>query len=173
MPLKDQGGPFNVTVERGAVMLTRDGKRLYADIYQPRGEGEFPTLLRRTPYGRTQNDLAEAFNEAHYFASYGYLVVVQDTRGRHGSEGVWYPFVYEAQDGYDAVEWAASLPQSNGRVGTFGQSYGAISQYLAATQRPPHLVTAVPVSTVTPRRWAAAAKPNAVAFGSAKPELAS
>ena len=146
MPLKDQGGPFNVTVERGAVMLTRDGKRLYADIYQPRGEGEFPTLLRRTPYGRTQNDLAEAFNEAHYFATHGYLVVVQDTRGRHGSEGVWYPFVYEAQDGYDAVEWAASLPQSNGRVGMFGQSYGAISQYLAATQRPPHLVTAVPVS---------------------------
>ena len=146
MPLKDQGGPFNVTVERGAVMVTRDGKRLYADIYQPRGEGEFPTLLRRTPYGRTQNDLAEAFNEAHYFASHGYLVVVQDTRGRHGSEGVWYPFVYEAQDGYDAVEWAASLPQSNGRVGMFGQSYGAISQYLAATQRPPHLVTAVPVS---------------------------
>src|SRR5437016_2820886 len=84
--------------ERGAVMLTRDGKRLYADIYQPRGEGEFPTLLRRTPYGRTQNDLAEAFNEAHYFATHGYLVVVQDTRGRHGSEGVWYPFVYEAQD---------------------------------------------------------------------------
>jgi len=146
VPLKDQGGPFNVTVERGAVMLTRDGKRLYADIYQPRGEGEFPTLLRRTPYGRTQNDLAEAFNEAHYFASHGYLVVVQDTRGRHGSEGVWYPLVYEAQDGYDAVEWAASLPQSNGRVGMFGQSYGAIAQYLAATQRPPHLVTAVPVS---------------------------
>jgi putative CocE/NonD family hydrolase len=144
--LEDQRGPFNVTVERGAVMLTRDGKRLYADIYQPRGAGEFPTLLRRTPYGRTQNDLAEAFNEAHYFASHGYLVVVQDTRGRHGSEGVWHPFVYEAQDGYDAVEWAASLPRSNGRVGMFGQSYGAISQYLAATQRPPHLVTAVPVS---------------------------
>lgn len=146
MPLEDQAGPFDVTVERGAVMLTRDGKRLYADIYQPRGDGEFPTLLRRTPYGRTQNDLAVAFNEAHYFASHGYLVVVQDTRGRHGSEGVWHPFVYEAQDGYDAVEWAASLPQSNGRVGMFGQSYGAISQYLAATQRPPHLVTAVPVS---------------------------
>lgn len=146
MPLEDQRGPFNVIVERGAVMLTRDGKRLYADIYQPRGNARFPTLLRRTPYGRTQNDLAEPFNEAHFFASHGYLVVVQDTRGRHGSEGVWHPFVYEAQDGYDAVEWAASLPRSNGRVGMFGQSYGALSQYLAATQRPPHLVTAVPVS---------------------------
>ncbi len=146
MPLEDQRGPFNVIVEPGAVMLTRDRKRLYADIYKPLGEARFPTLLRRTPYGRTQNDLAATFNEAHFFASHGYLVVVQDTRGRHGSEGVWHPFVYEAQDGYDAVEWAASLPQSNGRVGMFGQSYGALSQYLAATQRPPHLVTAVPVS---------------------------
>lgn len=146
MSLEDQRGPFDVSVEHGAVMLTRDGKRLYADIYQPSGDGKYPTLLRRTPYGRTQNDLAETFNEAHFFASHGYLVVVQDTRGRHGSEGVWHPFVYEARDGYDAVEWAAALPQSNGRVGMFGQSYGAISQYLAATQRPPHLVTAVPVS---------------------------
>jgi hypothetical protein len=146
VPLEDQRGPYSVRVERGAAMLTRDGKRLYADIYQPRGEAEFPTLLRRTPYGRTQNDLAEPFNEAHYYASHGYLVVVQDTRGRHGSEGVWHPFVYEAQDGYDAVEWAASLPRSNGRVGMFGQSYGAIAQYLAASQRPPHLVTAIPVS---------------------------
>jgi uncharacterized protein len=146
MALEDQRGPFDVTVERGAVMLTQDGKRLYADVYHPRSEGRFPTLLRRTPYGRTLNDLAEPFNEAHYYASHGYLVVVQDTRGRHGSEGVWHPFVYEARDGYDAVQWAASLPGSNGRVGTFGQSYGAVAQYLTATQRPPSLVTAVPVS---------------------------
>jgi uncharacterized protein len=72
--------------------------------------------------------------------------VVQDTRGRFGSEGAWYPFAYEARDGYDAIEWAAALPGTTGRVGTLGQSYGALSQYLAATQRPPSLVTAVPVS---------------------------
>ena len=144
--LEDRRGPFDVDVERGAVMLTRDGKRLYSDVYRPAGGSELPTLLRRTPYGRTVNDLALSFNEGHYFASHGYLVVVQDTRGRHGSEGVWHPLVYEARDGYDAVEWAADLPGSNGRVGTFGQSYGAIVQYLTATQRPPHLVTAVPVS---------------------------
>jgi len=71
---------------------------------------------------------------------------VQNTRGRFGSEGVWYPFVYEANDGYDAIEWSALLPGSNGRVGTFGQSYGALAQYLAASQRPEHLVTCIPVS---------------------------
>ncbi|MFC5951515.1 CocE/NonD family hydrolase [Pseudonocardia lutea] len=146
MDLEELRGPHDVDVERDVAMRTRDGKRLYADVYRPRGEGSLPTLLRRTPYGKHLNDLAAPFNEAHYYASHGYLTVVQNTRGRFGSEGAWYPFVYEARDGYDAIEWAAALPSSNGRVGTFGQSYGALSQYLAATQRPPHLVTAVPVS---------------------------
>jgi putative CocE/NonD family hydrolase len=139
-------GPFDVTVEQDVVMFTRDGKRLLSDVYKPTGEGPFPTLLRRTPYGKRENDLALPFNEAHFFASHGYLVVVQNTRGRFGSEGAWYPFAYEGEDGYDAVEWAAALQDSNGRVGTFGQSYGALAQYLAAAQRPPHLVTAIPVS---------------------------
>lgn len=142
-----QRGPHAVERVMNRTMTTRDGKTLLSDVYCPVGAGDdLPTLVRRTPYGKNENDLALEFNEAHYFASHGYLVVVQNTRGRYGSEGKWYPFVYEAQDGYDAIEWAAALPGSSGRVGTFGQSYGALSQYLAASQRPPHLVTAVPVS---------------------------
>lgn len=146
MDLATMRGPYDVTREWDVTMRTRDGKTLYADIYRPIGATAAPTLVRRTPYGKHLNDLAEEFNEAHYYASHGYLTVVQNTRGRFGSEGAWYPFAYEARDGYDTIEWAAGLPGSNGRVGTFGQSYGAIIQYLAATQRPPHLITAVPVS---------------------------
>ena len=127
-------------------MITRDGVTLRADVYRPDEPGRFPVLLRRTPYGKRGNDLAAPFSEAHYFASHGYVVVVQDTRGRFASEGAWYPFIYEARDGYDTIEWAATLPVSTGVVGTFGQSYGAIIQYLAATQRPPHLRTCIPVS---------------------------
>ncbi|MGU3292889.1 CocE/NonD family hydrolase [Williamsia sp. M5A3_1d] len=127
-------------------MTTRDGVVLRADVYRPETSGDHPILVRRTPYGKRVNDLADDFNEAHYFASHGYVVVVQDTRGRFASEGAWYPFIYEARDGYDAIEWAATLPGTTGAVGTFGQSYGAISQYLAATQRPPHLRTCIPVS---------------------------
>ncbi|MGU3432542.1 CocE/NonD family hydrolase [Actinomycetes bacterium M1A6_2h] len=127
-------------------MTTRDGVVLRADVYRPETSGNRPILVRRTPYGKRVNDLAAEFSEAHYFASHGYVVVVQDTRGRFASEGAWYPFIYEAQDGYDAIEWAATLPDTTGAVGTFGQSYGAISQYLAATQRPPHLRTCIPVS---------------------------
>jgi uncharacterized protein len=146
MSLSDQRGPFSVSRERDVSMATRDAKRLLADIYRPEGVESAPVLVRRTPYGNRQNDLAETFNEADFYASHGYLTVVQNTRGRSGSEGVWYPFVYEANDGYDAIEWAAQLPGSNGRVGTFGQSYGALVQYLAASQRPEHLITCIPVS---------------------------
>jgi putative CocE/NonD family hydrolase len=146
MNLEELRGPHDVDVEHDVVMRTRDGKRLYADVYRPRGQDSSPTLVRRTPYGKHLNDLAQPFNEAHYYASHGYLTIVQNTRGRFTSEGAWYPFAYEARDGYDAIEWAAGLPFSNGRVGTFGQSYGALSQYLTAAHRPPHLVTAVPVS---------------------------
>jgi uncharacterized protein len=146
MSLFDQRGPFSVSREGDVSMATRDGKRLLADIYWPEGVESAPVLVRRTPYGNRQNDLAETFNEADFYASHGYLTVVQNTRGRSGSEGVWYPFVYDAHDGYDTIEWAAHLPGSNGRVGTFGQSYGALAQYLAASQRPAHLITCIPVS---------------------------
>ncbi|WP_445183603.1 CocE/NonD family hydrolase [Pseudonocardia sp. Cha107L01] len=146
MSLIDQRGPFAVSHDRDVIMSTRDGKRLRTDIYRPEGVESRPVLLRRTPYGSRNNDLADTFNEADLYASHGYLTVVQNTRGRFGSEGVWYPFVYEANDGHDAIEWSAHLPGSNGRVGTFGQSYGALAQYLAASQRPAHLVTCIPVS---------------------------
>ena len=144
--IESQRGPFEVTREDDLAMAARDGTVLRADVYRPAASGPRPVLLRRTPYGKRLNDLAADFSEAHYFASHGYLVVVQDTRGRFTSEGAWYPLIYEARDGYDAIEWAAALPGSSGVVGTFGQSYGAIAQYLAATQRPPHLKTCIPVS---------------------------
>lgn len=144
--LESQRGSFEVVRADDLAMTTRDGVTLRADVYRPTAPGPHPVLVRRTPYGKRLNDLAADFNEAHYFASHGYVVVVQDTRGRFTSEGAWYPFIYEARDGYDTVEWAATLPGTTGMVGTFGQSYGAISQYLAATQRPPHLRTSIPVS---------------------------
>jgi putative CocE/NonD family hydrolase len=146
MSIEEHRGPHAVDREGEVAMRTRDGVTLRADVYRPDGPGPFPVLVRRTPYGKRVNDLAAEFNEAHYFASHGYLVVVQDSRGRFSSEGAWYPFIYDALDGYDTVEWAAGLPGSSGRVGTFGQSYGCIVQYLTAAQRPPHLVTCVPTS---------------------------
>ena len=81
------------------------------------------------------------------FVEHGYVVIMQDTRGRFASDGDAYvPLGPEADDGYDAVEWAAQLPYADGRVGTMGQSYLGVTQYLLAPTRPPHLRAAFPAS---------------------------
>jgi uncharacterized protein len=135
---------YEVTVERGAIVTMRDGVILRADIYRPKGEGRFPVLLQRTPYNKSGE--AEFGFEA---AERGYVVIVQDVRGRFTSQGEWYPFKYESQDGYDTVEWAASLPYSNGKVGMFGGSYVGATQMLTAIAHPPHLAGICPVVTAS------------------------
>jgi putative CocE/NonD family hydrolase len=134
---------YKVIVEKDLAMETRDGITLRADVYRPDAAGKFPVLVVRTPYDKSQE---MALTEKHYFPSRGYVVVVQDTRGRFASDGEFYPFVHEGEDGYDAIEWAAGLPWSDGNVGTVGQSYLALVQYFAAPFRPPHLKAMSPVS---------------------------
>ena len=125
-------------------MKTRDGVTLKADIYRPAGEGSFPVLLQRTPYDKRN---AEDF--ALLAIAHGFMVVVQDVRGRYTSEGEWYPFKHEIDDGYDTIEWAATLPHSNGKIGMFGGSYVGATQMLAAIGHPPHLAGICPVVTAS------------------------
>src|SRR5215471_10871766 len=99
----------------------RDGTVLRANVYRPAGGGPWPVLLTRLPYGKDL-PLGSAILDPVQAARRGYLVVVQDTRGRFASEGDWYPLLPEGQDGYDTVEWAAALPGSSGRVGMYGAS---------------------------------------------------
>jgi hypothetical protein len=134
----------DIVFERNVAMKTRDGVTLRADIYRPAGEGKFPVLLQRTPYDK--NSTAMFAGKA---AARGYLVVVQDVRGRYASEGEWYPFKHETEDGFDAVEWAAGLPNSNGKVGMFGGSYVGATQMLTAIGHPPHLAGICPVVTAS------------------------
>jgi putative CocE/NonD family hydrolase len=82
-------------------------------------------------------------------AAQGYVVIIQDVRGRYSSEGEWYPFRNESNDGYDTVEWAASLPYSNEKVGMFGGSYVGATQMLAAIAHPPHLAGICPDVTAS------------------------
>ena len=132
---------YKVTIQTVRVKM-RDGVELAADIYRPQSEGKFPVLLERTPYGRTSEP-----GMANELASHGYIVVLQDTRGRYDSGGDFYPFRDESQDGYDTVEWAARLEHSNGKVGMFGGSYEGATQMLAAMARPPHLLAIFPYVT--------------------------
>ena len=133
--------------EKNLPMRTRDGLTLYADIVRPDAPGRFPALVTRTPYGK-DGAMQNTNHSAFYYARHGYVTVMQDCRGRFTSEGEYYPMVSDVEDGYDAVEWAARLPWSNGRVGTFGQSYPGASQYMIACNdpMPPNLQAMAPVS---------------------------
>jgi putative CocE/NonD family hydrolase len=135
---------YPIIVERGVPVTMRDSTVLRADIYHPDVEGRFPVLLERTPYNKD-----EVMVFAITAATRGYVVVVQDVRGRYSSEGEWYPFKYESQDGYDSVEWASSLPYSNGKVGMAGGSYNGATQLLAAIAHPPHLAGIFPFATAS------------------------
>lgn len=135
-----------IIIERNVDVVMRDGTKLGADIYRPQTEKPLPVLLMRTPY---EKEDAQSMNYAHpsYYARKGYIVIIQDTRGRWKSAGEFYPFRHEREDGYDTIEWAGSLPYSNGRVGMYGFSYAGAVQLQAAIARPPHLVTIIPAMT--------------------------
>ncbi len=136
----------DLEVSLGQSMRTSDGTQLIADVYTPKQSGEFPVLLMRQPYGR---DIASTvvYAQPSWFARQGYIVAIQDVRGRGGSEGTFYTFRNESEDGYEAVEWAAALPKSNGRVGMYGFSYQGATQLLAALKKPPALQAIAPHMT--------------------------
>ncbi|MSS72230.1 MAG: CocE/NonD family hydrolase [Candidatus Latescibacteria bacterium] len=135
---------FPTTLEENLPAPMRDKTLLRADVYRPEGDGPFPVLLCRTPY-----DKGKHRELGHRLAERGYLVVVQDCRGRYASDGAFRPGLFsaehdDAEDGYDTVEWAAGLPASTGRVGTFGCSYDGWTQWELAHTRPPHLAAMMP-----------------------------
>jgi putative CocE/NonD family hydrolase len=111
-------------------MRTRDGVRLDADVYRPVGDGPFPVLLMRQPYGRRIASTV-VYAHPHWYASHGYIVVIQDVRGAGTSEGSFTLFENERADGADALAWATSLEGGTGRVGMYGFSYQAATQLLA------------------------------------------
>ncbi|MBW4691449.1 MAG: CocE/NonD family hydrolase [Lyngbya sp. HA4199-MV5] len=126
-----------------ASMLTRDRVRLDADIYRPEADEPFPVLLMRQPYGRA---IASTVVYAHpaWYAAQGYIVVIQDVRGRGTSEGTFKLFAREIEDGEDTVNWAATLPGSTGQVGMYGFSYQGMTQLYAAAAKPSALKTICP-----------------------------
>jgi len=135
-------GVKKVILERNLECKMRDGIVLRADAYLPDAAGKFPLLLCRTPYSKERDQDVEI---GHKMAERGYVVVILDVRGRFASDGEFKPGFYSAdhcdrEDGYDTVEWAASLPWTTGKVGTFGNSYNGWTQWELADTRPPHLV---------------------------------
>lgn len=134
---------MKVLPKETASIFTRDEVRLDADIYRPDAEGEFPVLLMRQPYGRA---IASTIVYAHpkWYASHGYIVIIQDVRGRGTSEGKFKLFAHEIEDGIDTINWAENLSGSTGEIGMYGFSYQGMTQLYAASTKPPALKTICP-----------------------------
>ena len=120
----------------------RDGVRLATEVYLPTEPGRYPVVLTRSPYNRGSEATGSACDNASSIAlaRSGYAALNQDVRGRYRSEGTFDPFQQEGADGYDAVEWAAAQPWSDGKVGVTGSSYMGVTSWQATAHAPPHLV---------------------------------
>jgi len=128
---------YQVIEDLDVKVTMRDGIRLSTNIYRPDARGNFPVLLMRSPYGNGGPD----DQEGHYYARRGYVVVIQDTRGRYGSEGIFNPMQPEAFDGYDTQQWVGEQSWCNGKIGTIGGSYLGFTQWMPAPLGSPYLKT--------------------------------
>jgi hypothetical protein len=133
-------------IERDVPTTMRDGTVLRADVYRPDTDAKVPVIVNRTPYNRSSAPIPPAAIDPERAMAAGFAVVCQDIRGRFASPGRFYPFVHDANDGYDTVEWAAAQPWATGALGMAGRSYSGAAQWLAAAAQPPHLKAIFPVT---------------------------
>lgn len=122
-----------------------DGVLLAADLLLPAGDGPFPTLLQRVPYDRGAPAIRDGALDTWKAVRHGYVVIIQDCRGRFGSAGEFLPFVNEAADGADTIAWIRRQPWSDGTVGMFGRSYSALLQWQVAAHKPDGLRAIAPM----------------------------
>ena len=119
----------------------RDGTKLAANAFRPSGDGPFPTILSRTPYGKGGKN----HGQGRRYARQGYAMVIQDCRGRGDSKGLWDPFRYDVEDGFDTQEWVGKQPWCNGKIGTAGGSYVGWTQWASAPEGSQYLKAMVPI----------------------------
>lgn len=145
---------YEVVAENDVMIAMRDGVKLAADIYRPARAGKavdepFPVILERTPYGKQRASRSEVdrgetkprlrAEVAAQFVRDGYIVIYQDCRGRHASEGEFVKYLSDGEDGYDTVRWIEKQSWCNGKVCTMGLSYAAHTQVALACLAPKSL----------------------------------
>lgn len=134
----------NTHVEHGVLTPMRDGTWLSMDLIRPDVQGALPVVLVRTPYDKV-GDRSHKDDLYTKLTRRGYIVAVQDCRGRFNSDGEFFPYFNELDDGYDTVEWVAAQDWCDGNVGMTGGSYVGQTQWHAAVRNPPHLKAIVPI----------------------------
>ncbi len=137
---------YALVIEKNVMVSMKDGTRLATDIYRPNSRWKFPVILIRTPYDKS-GQLHSYKQLAELFASQGYVVIVQDVRGKFASEGGFYPYAYEALDGQTTLTWAGEASWSSGKIAIWGISYLGTCAWLAARYKSPYLCTIVPMFT--------------------------
>jgi putative CocE/NonD family hydrolase len=142
-------GEPTIVVEKDVPTPMRDGVRLRADVFRPAAPGKYPVILQRTPYNKNLTTVGLLMFDVVRAASEGYVVVIQDSRGRYSADGEFYPFRDDIRDGYDTVEWCAVQSWSDGNIGMYGASYVGATQWLAAMAQPPHLKAIFPLITAS------------------------
>jgi uncharacterized protein len=145
LPLQAQREPsYGVSETKNVMISMRDGVKLATDIYRPTQNGQlieskFPVILLRTPYNKDGS--AQIANS---FVPHGYVVVLQDVRGRYMSEGHWRPHVEDPNDGFDTTKWIGAQPWCDGGIGTLGSSYAGATQHALAISNAPYVKAMVP-----------------------------
>ena len=152
-PFPRPGPEHAVKLQKSVPVAMRDGVKLSTDLYIPEGISEkLPVILIRTPYNK--NPQRKAGSDAYFFAGQGYLVAVQDVRGRFESGGIFTLNAAEREDGYDTVGWLSRQPWSNGKIGTYGCSYLGENQIQLAAMRHPNHAAAISQAAGGVSRWA-------------------
>lgn len=143
------GFPFpknTIYVETNILIPMADGIKLAADIYRPRKAGKYPVILIRTSYNKT-GKMHPYKQLAGLFASHGYVFIVQDVRGKYGSEGEFQPYLNEASDGHQTVSWANKMPWANGKIAIIGMSYLGSCAWLATRYHNSNVTTIIAMFT--------------------------
>lgn len=134
-PFQLSAQDYEVEFRENVMIPMSDGVELAANIFIPKADGPFPTILMRNPYGKGN----ESHGDGQYYGSHGYAVVIQDTRGKGDSEGDWEPFRYDGKDGYDTQMWVGQQEWCDGNIGTIGGSYVGFTQWISAPYGSPYL----------------------------------
>lgn len=142
-PVFSQETPY--TFQKNVMIPMSDGVKLAANLFIPKAEGTYPVILIRSPYGKSD----EKFGLGIGYASDGYVVAIQDCRGKGDSEGIWDPFRYDIQDGLDTQNWVGEQPWCNGKIATWGGSYVGWSQWASAPKATKYLKAMLPVVPFT------------------------
>ena len=139
-----------VRIVHGLRVPMRDGVELALDLLRPDLPDPLPVVLTRTPYDKVNSQYSPIYQR---LAQHGYIVALNDVRGRFNSDGVFRPYFDEHDDGYDTVEWIAKQDWCNGIIGIMGGSYSAQTAWFAASRLPPHLKAIVAYCSPPGSMW--------------------